>query len=267
MNDEAERPALHRMAADVGEDAPLLSGKVFFSGVSFALFGLLGLTLSLTLFPLFYLLPLGRQRRKRWSRAVLGEVFPRYIRFMELCRLIKVSGRDLETLRGGGKLIVANHPSLLDVVYLMATVENANCLVKPSLFYNPFTAGAVYAAGYIRNDSDTLFEECAASLAAGDSLIIFPEGTRTDPNRPFRFLRGAANIALAAGCPIWPVTIRCRPARLMKHQAWYEMSTETLQVELVAGPPLAIGAYLASELPRSRVARVLTRDLEALYSR
>jgi len=125
----------------------------------------------------------------------------------------------------------------------------------------------VRATGYIRNDSENLMAECAASLAAGDSLIVFPEGTRTDPEKPFRFLRGAANIALEAGCDFLPVEIRCSPARLMKHQAWYQMSRSTLQVSIEVLEPIALHNYLGQSLPRSRLSRQITRDLEQFYAR
>jgi 1-acyl-sn-glycerol-3-phosphate acyltransferase len=265
MNDRGGH-SLHEMASNIGENAPLISLKVFSSGLSFLVFGLVGLILSLTIFPFFYFLPIGAQRRKRWSRALLNRVFPAYIGFMELCGVIKLNWQGCENLRAEGQLIVANHPSLLDVVYLMAVVRNANCLVKPSLFYNPFTAGAVRAAGYIRNNSETLMRECAESLAAGETLIVFPEGTRTDPAKPFCFLRGAANIALEASSDLCPVTIRCQPARLMKHQAWYEMSKSTMQVSLEEHPSFSVAPYLESGLPRSRLSRQLTRDLEAFFA-
>lgn len=259
---ESETPRLHRMASEVGEDAPLLSAKVFFSGLSFTLFGLGGLVLSLTVFPLLYVSPIDVHRRQVISRRLLSRLFRVYIRIMELFRLIKVSASDL---RADGQFIVANHPSLLDVVYLISKVDNANCLVKRGMWYNPFTAGTVRATGFIRNDSPTLLEDCAASLQAGDSLIIFPEGTRTDPSKPFKFLRGAANIALLSSSDITPVTIKCRPARLMKHQKWYQMSRETLQIQITSAAALPLEQYRQSGLPRSRVARRITEDLEAFY--
>ncbi|MDZ7785403.1 MAG: lysophospholipid acyltransferase family protein [Halioglobus sp.] len=229
------------------------------------MFGAAGLVLSVTVFPLLYLLPLGSRRRVQWARSLLQGLFPSYIGLMEKLRLIRVRTTGAEALDESGQLIVANHPSLLDVVYLIALARNANCVVKTSLFYNPFTAGVVRAAGYIRNDSADLVEECAAALLSGESLIIFPEGTRTDPDRPFKFLRGAANIALQAGTDIRPVVIRCKPARLMKHQAWHEMSKETLEVTLTVCPPLRIGPYTDSNDPRPRMSRRLTRDLENIY--
>lgn len=253
------------MTEHMGEDAPFISTKVLSAALSFTVFGSTGLVLSATVFPLLYLLPTSPGRRVRWARRLLQGLFPKYVRLMEKLRLIKVRTSDGEHLGESGQLIVANHPSLLDVVYLIALSENANCVVKTSLFYNPFTAGAVRAAGYIRNDSTDLVAECAAALLRGESLIIFPEGTRTDPDKPFKFLRGAANIALKAGKDIRPVLIRCTPARLMKHQAWYEMSKQTLEVTLDVRPPLGIGRYTHGNDPRSKVSRRLTRDLENVY--
>jgi len=254
------------MVSQTGEDAPLFSAKVFFSGLSFVLFGAGGLLLSVTAFPLFYLLPLGAQRRKRWSRGTISALFPIYIRFMEICGLISLSTRGCENLGHNGQLIIANHPSLLDTVYMISIVRNATCVVKPALFQNPFTALAVRAAGYISSESPTLLDECASSLAAGESVIIFPEGTRTDPQQPFRFYRGAANIALSAGCDISPVVIRCHPARLMKHQPWYKMANERLSVIIERFPNISHTTYSALNLPRAVISRRITRDLESFYT-
>ena len=65
-------------------------------------------------------------------------------------------------------------------VFLISFIKEANCVIKRGLYLNPFTIGVVMAARYISNaDSDALIDDCAATLKAGNSLIIFPEGTRT----------------------------------------------------------------------------------------
>jgi 1-acyl-sn-glycerol-3-phosphate acyltransferase len=263
---EAHRPPLQEMTSQIGEDAPLLSTKVFFSALSFFLFGAGAMLLSVTAFPLLYLLPVSAQMRKRWSRRVIAVLFPSYIRFMELCGLIKLTSWDSGGLGRGGQLIVANHPSLLDVVYMIASVENAVCVVKPALFRNPITALVVRTAGYIANDSPRLVEDCALALEAGESVIIFPEGTRTDQQRPFKFLRGAANIALRARCDICPVVIRCHPARLMKNQRWYKMAKEPLSVTIEKCHDIRVAPYEALGLSRSVLSRRITTDLEDFYA-
>ena len=60
-----------------------------------------------------------------------------------------VSG--LERLRGEGVLVLANHPTLLDVVFLVAFIPNADCIVKSKLMNNPAMRGFVSLTGYITN--------------------------------------------------------------------------------------------------------------------
>ncbi len=245
--------------------APVFSWKVFTAGIGFAVFGLGGVVLSLTVFPLIYMTPLSQTRRQRISRRLLSWLFRRYVRMMEILGLIKLELRGSQYLQNEGQLLVANHPSLLDVVYLISLVNNATSLVKQSMWSNPFTAGTVLATHYVRNDADDPIKDCAEALVAGDSLIIFPEGTRTQLGKPYTFLRGAANIALLAQQDITPVTIHSNPSGLKKGQPWYRTPRQTLQITIECFPPMPIAPYLQSGEVRSKLARQLTRDLEDFY--
>ena len=56
-----------------------------------------------------------------------------------------------EHLNETGRLIIANHPSLIDVVFLIALIRDTNCIVKDSLVNNPFTRGPTYGLlGYAK---------------------------------------------------------------------------------------------------------------------
>jgi len=102
-------------------------------------------------------------------------------------------------------MIVANHPSLIDVVFLIGLMRQTNCVVKQSLFQNPFTRGPVRDAGYISNDgSADMLDAAADALREGQTLIIFPEGTRTTPGAAPAFHRGGAAIALRGATIITP---------------------------------------------------------------
>ena len=106
----------------------------------------------------------------------------------------------LARLGGTRAVIVANHPTLLDVTVLLAYVKQASCVVKHSLWRNPFLSVALRAAGYIpSNDPEQLLRDCDAALERGESLIVFPEATRSVPGEPLRLHRGAATIALELG--------------------------------------------------------------------
>src|SRR5258708_5298809 len=55
--------------------------------------------------------------------------------------------RGQERLRREGLLILANHPTVIGAVLVMAFVRHADCIVKGRLWDNPFTRGPVSAAG------------------------------------------------------------------------------------------------------------------------
>src|SRR5690606_3555824 len=106
-----------------------------------------------------------------------------------------VQGEHL--LQRPGLLVLANHPCLIDVVFLIAFTPNPDCIVKGGLLANPAMRGYLRLTGFLRNDRGAeLIEDARSSLAAGSALIIFPEGTRTQPGQPLQFQRGAANVAL-----------------------------------------------------------------------
>jgi 1-acyl-sn-glycerol-3-phosphate acyltransferase len=173
--------------------------------------------------------------------------------------------RDYEALNKPGQIILANHPSLLDVVFLIAFIQRADCVVKSSLLSNPFTMGAMRMAGYIANENpEQVVLQTAESLKRGNSLIIFPEGTRTTPGVPLKMKRGAANIALQSKGLITPVIIRCQPTTLTKQHKWYNIPHKRFHVELIPQPNLPIDEFHQEPL-KSFSSRKLTRFLENYF--
>jgi len=157
-----------------------LGWRVLATGLSFMLFGLGGLLLRVLVFPLLSLCVREPGSRMRAARAVIRLSFRAFVGVMRLLGVLRYEVRGLEKLDREGQLILANHPTLIDTVFLIAFVRNADCIVKGGLWNNPFTRGPVRAAGYICNDrGPELVEDCIASLGAGGNLIVFPEGTRT----------------------------------------------------------------------------------------
>lgn len=170
------------------------------TALSFALFGLGGLCLRLVVFPLLGLVPGDARARRRRARAVVSWTFLRFVRFMYRTRVLTYEVEGAERLGRPGQMIVANHPSLIDVVVMIALIRDANCVVKRSLWDNPFTRGPIRAAQYISNDgSMEMLDAAADALREGQTLIIFPEGTRTTPGEAPRFHRPARRAGGHAG--------------------------------------------------------------------
>lgn len=124
-------------------------------------------------------------------------------------------------------LVVANHPTLIDYVLLASVMPEADCLVKAELRKNPFFSGVIHTADYLLNSqSDTLLPACEQRLQGGESIIIFPEGTRSRYCESIVLQRGAANIAVRCGCDVRIVHIRCSQNTLGKQSRWYHIPPE-----------------------------------------
>lgn len=163
--------------------------------------------------------PQQRVRRVRWVNRL---AFSAFTRCGITLGVFAVSFVDVHKLNQPGQLIIANHPSLLDVVFLLARIPNANCVVKKKLLRNPFLALPVYFADYILNDDgDRFLQNCIVSLERGESIVIFPEGTRTTGNESYQFKRGAAYLMLMSNCPVRPVYISCQPPALSGKTPWH----------------------------------------------
>ncbi|MEG3807784.1 lysophospholipid acyltransferase family protein, partial [Aerococcus mictus] len=146
--------------------------RLFGTGLSFVLFGLGGIFMSLTVFPLINIFIRDPARRSHIAQRLVHLAFQIYVRFMVLFGVIGVEVKGAEVLEHDvGTLIVSNHPSLLDVVLLMSLMRRAQCIVKYEIWQNPFMRGVVTATGYISNDDDpeALIERCARALGAQQS--------------------------------------------------------------------------------------------------
>lgn len=224
---------------------PLNRGwRVLATGLSFALFGIGGLLLWFAVFPLLRLLVRDSARCARIARGLIQRCFRIFIGFMRVMGVLSWEAHGIERLQRSGLLVLANHPSLLDVVFLGALVPDAVCLVKAAVLRNPFMRGPVLASGYLGNDDGPgLVADCVAALQAGSNLIIFPEGTRTPIGVELGpFQRGAANIALRGGRAVTPVSIRCQPPTLKKGQQWYDVPSRRMHFCIEVGPDLPVAA-------------------------
>ncbi|SNY98286.1 lysophospholipid acyltransferase family protein [Halomonas sp. hl-4] len=236
------------------------------TAISFLMFGIGGLVIGLVVAPLIRLCIRNSERRQRIARRLIQRCFRLFATLMQKLGVLDYRFEHMERLQRPGLLVLANHPSLIDVVFLLAYVPNADCIVKGKLANNPFTCGPILAAGYITNaDPEAVLEAAKASLAKGNSLILFPEGTRTAPQRPIKFRRGGANIALRSGTDITPVLIQCTPTTLTKGEPWYRIPIRKVQMDLRVLHDLPVNTD--NQQPTGQLARQLTRRLSDHFNR
>ena len=157
-------------------------------------------------------------RRRQIGRRTMQRVFGFYLRLLDRAGLVHVDHGALDTLRGDERLILApNHPSLMDVILVIARLDNVGCIMKADLWNNPFLGAGARMAGFIRNDSPRCMIRLAIEdLARGSHLLIFPEATRTvrDPVNPLT--GGFALIAKRSGAPVQTILIETDSPYLRK---------------------------------------------------
>jgi 1-acyl-sn-glycerol-3-phosphate acyltransferase len=239
------------------------------TGFCFVVFGLVQLLLAVTLFPLLVLLVRDKKRRIRRGRQIVNRAFRAFVWLMRVVGVLEYRVRGRERLNQPGTLILANHPSLIDVVFLISFVPEADCVVKASLFLNPFTRFALLAAGYIpsRRDPEQVLSACRSSLRAGGILIVFPEGTRSEPGAPLLFKRGAANLAVRLGCDMVPVVIRVGAHNLGKRCHWWRVPARKMPFDFEVKERLPVAPWQKAGQEPAIAARELTAYLTDYFGR
>lgn len=194
--------------------------------LAFGVFGLSCIVYSFTVFPLIRLSSTDEDSMRKRIRSVIHRYFRGFVRAISAMGIISCELYGQEKLLRSGQLIVANHPSLIDVLLIIALMPDVDvdCIVKSALVRNPVLRWPISWARYIPSgDPQKLIDDCVRSLRSGRSLIVFPEGTRSTPAQAPLLRRGAARIALGAGCNVVMIGITCRPSAFTKTDSWYRV--------------------------------------------
>lgn len=235
--------------------------RQFATALCFFVFGAGGMLFGVTVFPLACLSTRDARVSRRRAQWIVQHWFRFFANLMRVVGVISWEIHGAEKLRVPGRMIIANHPTLIDVVLLIAYIPQVDCIVKDALLRNPFTCLPLRWAGYIGNSTPAqLVADCSATLKAGRSLMIFPEGTRSRPGQPLQAPHGAARVALEAGAPVLPVTIRCEPLMLDKGRPWHDVPARPGHFRIVVGEPSPVDHYLRDAPSLTIAARRLTRD-------
>lgn len=180
----------------------------------FMLVWLGGLSLSYNLFAFLAHPLLSPTRGAAVGRAGIAYGYRLFWATAQASGLMRIDAQALDVLNADprGMIIAANHPSMADALLICARLPRSVCIMKASLLDNIFLGAGARLARYIANDSPRQMIRAAVdSLRGGGHLVLFPEGTRTEPAagpqglNPFR--PGITLIAARAGAPIQTVLI------------------------------------------------------------
>jgi len=180
--------------------------------------GLASLGWSLIAALLLPLLP--RQRAQVIGRHVAASSYRAFWNLAAVFGLMEVDSQALDRLNddASGLVVVANHPSMVDALLIVARLQRGVCIMKGDLMRNVFLGAGARLARYIPNDSPrTMLRHAIANLREGSQLVMFPEGTRTEAGGTLNHFRpGVTAIAHKACVPIQTVFIETDSPYLRK---------------------------------------------------
>ncbi len=226
--------------------------------------GVFGGLLTLIGGPLHLLLP--KRAGERLGRFFLHQLFRKFVVYLRLSDLVRADLTALDALGDLKHSFIAapNHTSLWDVVFIIARLPSAVCVIKKPILINPLLGGGARLAGYIANDGTTrMIRDASRSLADGGQLLLFPEGTRTRPDaRWINPLKGGcAIIAAHAKVPVYPIFIRSDTRFLQKGWPLWRRPVFPIHMRFDLGEPLIPQPGESSQAFTARLAKVYELEL------
>lgn len=210
----------------------------------FSIFGIGAILFNYFIFPFISVFVKKEKRRQKYCNTI-HKTWKYFTWLMQKTGLIKViftNPEKLEKLQG--KIIVANHPSFIDIVILIGFLPKTLCIAKKEIKRNPFM-GNIVKSLYLINDEDNekMPEEAVEILNQGYNIIIFPTGTRTTENEDLKLHKGAAVMALHSCTDIIPIHIGCDFKFLAKHQKFYDAGDKTPTYTITVNKEIKISDF------------------------
>lgn len=243
--------------------------RILLTGSSFLMFNVGSAILSWILVPrakrrIEKLPP--EERRAAWTEFYLA-AHRWIVQYMRVLRLYSYTPPPLpdDLPEGTGYVIISNHPSLIDILIVKATIPGATCVVRHDLFHAPHLKNLLVHGNDFSGPSarggalgeTTVLDTFVERLKMGFPVVIFPEGTRSKRYRLNRFRRGAVEAAVRAGVPIVPLFISFHPPTLMHGQKWWEVPDRMIEINVEFLPIL--------QTSPATDARAMTSELKAMY--
>ncbi|HMW48988.1 MAG TPA: lysophospholipid acyltransferase family protein [Marinagarivorans sp.] len=138
----------------------------------------------------------------------------------------QVSGLEHLQNLPGPVMVLAKHQSTWETLFLQLLFFPAITVLKRELLSIPFFGWGLRGLRPVAidrsNPRDALKlvkERGLEQLAAGNNMLLFPEGTRTQLGERGKYARSGADIAISAGVPVIPVALnsgKCWPPKQLR---------------------------------------------------
>ena len=163
-------------------------------------------------------------------------------------------------------LMVCNHVSLLDVLFVLARFRNCFTFVHIKFHKNPLLGPIIKGSNYIVVDRTSIFsrkhalDRAAEILREGGQIVIFPEGTRSRDGSLGVLEDGAFRLAAQLAMPITPVFILAS-GPLLNKTGWRGVALSRVVFDIYTGNLIPCGGTQNQK----EAARVMRDEFVAQY--
>lgn len=197
-------------------NAPFQFLTLIHSILSFAYFGFGGLFFSFVSAVILPILPFSKEKKLRWLRYYMSKLMRSvlYTNFFVRKKVLNLTNETFEK----PAVMIANHTSFLDILAVGMLNPKTIFLVSDWVYNSPVFGAAVRAVGFypVSEGIEGGVEHLRKKVEEGYSLIVFPEGTRSEINQMQRFKKGAFYLAEHFNLDIIPIVIHGNSEALPK---------------------------------------------------
>ena len=167
-------------------------------------------------------------------------------------------------------ILISNHQSIFDpYCFALTPLKKILFIASEWPFRLPFLSFFMRKAGYLNSkqlSGEVLLDRAAERLQQGNSLAIFPEGTRSSTGKLGRLHSGAFILAIRTGLPVIILCINGTKTMLPKHSVVLQPS----RIRITIFPAIYPKNFLeygdnAYKMLRDRVAETLRQELQTMF--
>jgi 1-acyl-sn-glycerol-3-phosphate acyltransferase len=222
---------------------------------------------SILLFPIAFLIFLMTVAfdDRRWAIHRFTSYWASLYTWLNPVWRVRVIGRE-RLLETQPTVIVANHLSLLDILVLFRLQSHFRWVSKLENFRVPFVGWNMTLCDYIPlrrgnpRSIQTMMRHCDRAIQGGNSILMFPEGTRSSTGRMRSWKLGAFHIAKNNRTPIQPIVVRGTAEALPK-RGFILQGRHAISIEVLDPIPAEDVDKLSPEEMMEHVRAILVEEL------
>ena len=245
--DRERYPLKYRLPAPVYALLRIVRAAATASG--FVLFWVGAVIFAWIALPIAALLGGTREARMRRSHHMLRQCFKAFHAYLRAIRIIDSRAQDAlpprEEGNPRGRVLIANHTTLLDMTAIVASHANVVCVAKRGYVENLWMGRLLRVCGFISagrsaEEHQSMLDQCERQLALGFDVLVFPEGTRSTPGSLHPFRRGAFEVACRSKVDVVLLRMDATPSALTKDLPFWSypdaLVSHTIAVLQVVSP-------------------------------